>query len=80
MVVRKVGQYETGRTIGEGTFTNKETGESVAMKVLNCSTIIIKHKMINQASVKFPIFPTRDNPFVSGQKRCNLGKRDLFAL
>uniref|UniRef100_A0A6V7QVE3 non-specific serine/threonine protein kinase n=1 Tax=Ananas comosus var. bracteatus TaxID=296719 RepID=A0A6V7QVE3_ANACO len=39
MGVRKVGKYEVGRTIGEGTFAkvkfaqNTETGESVAMKI-----------------------------------------------
>lgn len=43
MVVRKVGKYEIGRTIGEGNFAkvkfaqNTETGESVAMKVLDRS-------------------------------------------
>ncbi|KAL6527302.1 CBL-interacting serine/threonine-protein kinase 8 [Orobanche gracilis] len=53
MVVRKVGKYEVGRTIGQGTFAkvkfaqNTETGESVAMKVLDRSTII-KHKMVDQ--------------------------------
>ncbi|KAK8465676.1 hypothetical protein PHAVU_009G145400 [Phaseolus vulgaris] len=53
MVLRKVGKYEIGRTIGEGTFAkvkfaqNTETGESVAMKVLDRSTII-KHKMVDQ--------------------------------
>lgn len=53
MVLRKVGKYEIGRTIGEGTFAkvkfaqNTETGESVAMKVLDRSAII-KHKMADQ--------------------------------
>jgi 5'-AMP-activated protein kinase catalytic alpha subunit len=53
MVLRKVGKYEIGRTIGEGTFAkvkfaqNTETGESVAMKILDRSTII-KHKMADQ--------------------------------
>jgi serine/threonine protein kinase len=55
MVVRKVGKYEIGRTIGEGTFAkvkfaqNTETGESVAMKVLDRNTII-KHKMVDQVN------------------------------
>lgn len=50
---RKVGKYEVGRTIGEGTFAkvkfakNVETGESVAVKVMTKSTIL-KHKMVNQ--------------------------------
>lgn len=48
-----MGKYEVGRTIGEGTFAkvkfaqNTETGESVAMKVLDRSTIL-KHKMVDQ--------------------------------
>lgn len=53
MVTRKVGKYEVGRTIGEGTFAkvkfaqNTETAENVAMKVLSKSTIL-KHKMVEQ--------------------------------
>ena len=52
-VSRKVGKYEVGRTIGEGTFAkvkfarNIETGESVAMKILAKSTIL-KHRMVDQ--------------------------------
>ncbi|EEF37948.1 CBL-interacting serine/threonine-protein kinase 24 [Ricinus communis] len=52
-VSRKVGKYEVGRTIGEGTFAkvkfaqNLETGESVAMKVMAKSTIL-KHRMVDQ--------------------------------
>lgn len=50
---RKVGKYEVGRTIGEGTFAkvkfaqNRETGDSVAMKVLFKSAIL-KHRMVDQ--------------------------------
>lgn len=53
MVVRKVGKYELGRTIGEGTFAkvkfaqNTETGESVAMKIVDRNTIL-KRKMVDQ--------------------------------
>ena len=53
MVMRKVGKYEVGRTIGEGTFAkvkfaqNSETGESVAMKILD-KEAILKHKMVDQ--------------------------------
>lgn len=56
MVMRKVGKYEVGRTIGEGTFAkvkfaqNTETGESVAMKVLDRQTVL-KHKMVEQVGV-----------------------------
>lgn len=53
MATRKVGKYEVGRTIGEGTFAkvkfaqNTETGQSVAMKVLSKNTVL-KHKMVDQ--------------------------------
>lgn len=53
MKTRKVGKYDVGRTIGEGTFAkvkfaqNIETGESFAMKVLAKSTIL-KHRMVDQ--------------------------------
>ena len=54
-VRRKIGQYEVGRTIGEGTFAkvkfakNTETGESVAIKVMAKGTIL-KHRMVEQVS------------------------------
>ncbi|XP_077234058.1 CBL-interacting serine/threonine-protein kinase 8-like [Tasmannia lanceolata] len=69
MVVRKVGRYEIGRTIGEGTFAkvkfaqNTETGESVAMKVLDRSTII-KHKMVDQIKREISIMKLVRHPFV----------------
>ena len=52
-MTRRVGKYELGRTIGEGTFAkvkfaiNTETGESVAVKVL-AKTTILKHRMVDQ--------------------------------
>ncbi|XP_027772475.1 CBL-interacting serine/threonine-protein kinase 8-like [Solanum pennellii] len=69
MVVRKVGKYEVGRTIGEGTFAkvkfaqNTETGESVAMKVLDRSTII-KHKMVDQIKQEISIMKLVRHPYV----------------
>ncbi|CAK9232434.1 unnamed protein product [Sphagnum troendelagicum] len=53
MGMRRVGKYEVGRTIGEGNFAkvkfaqNTETGESVAMKVLDKETVL-EHKMVDQ--------------------------------
>lgn len=50
---RKLGKYELGRTIGEGTFAkvkfaqNTQTGENVAVKILAKSTIL-KHRMVEQ--------------------------------
>ncbi|KAF8404758.1 hypothetical protein HHK36_009647 [Tetracentron sinense] len=69
MVLRKVGKYEVGRTIGEGTFAkvkfaqNTETGESVAMKVLDRSTII-KHKMVDQIKREISIMKLVRHPYV----------------
>lgn len=69
MVVRKVGKYEVGRTIGEGTFAkvkfaqNTETGESVAMKILDRSTII-KHKMVDQIKREISIMKLVRHPHV----------------
>ncbi|KNA24768.1 hypothetical protein SOVF_013030 isoform A [Spinacia oleracea] len=69
MVVRKVGKYEIGRTIGEGTFAkvkfaqNTETGESVAMKVLDRSAIL-KHKMVEQIKREITIMKLVRHPHV----------------
>ncbi|XP_009398325.2 CBL-interacting protein kinase 23 isoform X2 [Musa acuminata AAA Group] len=49
----RVGKYELGRTLGEGTFAkvkfamNFETGENVAIKILDKDKIL-RHKMIDQ--------------------------------
>lgn len=48
-----MGRYELGRTLGEGTFAkvkfarNVETGENVAIKILDKEKVL-KHKMIGQ--------------------------------
>lgn len=53
---RRVGKYEVGRTIGEGTFAkvkfarNSETGEPVALKILDKEKVL-KHKMAEQVFV-----------------------------
>lgn len=49
----RVGKYELGRTLGEGTFAkvkfarNTETGDNVAIKIVNKEKIL-KHKMVEQ--------------------------------
>ncbi|XXG50708.1 hypothetical protein AAC387_Pa02g4656 [Persea americana] len=54
-VKRRVGKYEVGRTIGEGTFAkvkfarNSETQEPVALKILDREKVL-KHKMVEQIS------------------------------
>ncbi|XXG45728.1 hypothetical protein AAC387_Pa02g0726 [Persea americana] len=67
MVTRKVGKYEVGRTIGEGTFAkvkfaqNTETGQSVAMKVLSKNTVL-KHKMVDQIKREISIMKIVRHP------------------
>ncbi|XP_022144940.1 CBL-interacting serine/threonine-protein kinase 24 isoform X1 [Momordica charantia] len=66
---RKVGKYEVGRTVGEGTFAkvkfarNTETGESVAMKVLAKSSIL-KHKMVEQIKREISIMKIVRHPHI----------------
>lgn len=67
MKTRKVGKYDVGRTIGEGTFAkvkfaqNIETGESFAMKVLAKSTIL-KHRMVDQIKREISIMKIVRHP------------------
>ncbi|KAJ4953624.1 hypothetical protein NE237_030456 [Protea cynaroides] len=67
MVMKRLGKYEVGRTIGEGTFAkvkfaqNTETGESVAVKVLAKSSIL-KHKMVNQIKREISIMKIVRHP------------------
>lgn len=66
---RRVGKYEVGRTVGEGTFAkvkfavNTETGQSVAVKVLAKSTIL-KHKMVNQIKREISIMKIVRHPYI----------------
>ncbi|KAE9601811.1 hypothetical protein Lal_00040963 [Lupinus albus] len=66
-VRRKIGKYEVGRTIGEGTFAkvkfakNTETGESVAIKVMAKRTIL-KHKMVEQIKREISIMKIVRHP------------------
>lgn len=54
----RVGKYELGKTLGEGNFAkvkfarNSETGESVAIKILDKEKVL-KHKMIGQVFFYF---------------------------
>ncbi|KAL2929629.1 CBL-interacting serine/threonine-protein kinase 24 [Bienertia sinuspersici] len=66
---RRVGKYELGRTIGEGTFAkvkfaiNTENGESVAVKILAKSSIL-KHKMVHQIKREISIMKIVRHPFI----------------
>lgn len=60
-IKRRVGKYEVGRTIGEGTFAkvkfarNSETGEAVALKILDKEKVL-KHKMAEQVVLSNMMF------------------------
>ncbi|RZB56417.1 CBL-interacting protein kinase 24 isoform C [Glycine soja] len=66
-VRRKIGKYEVGRTIGEGTFAkvkfarNSETGESVAIKVM-AKTTILQHRMVEQIKREISIMKIVRHP------------------
>ena len=66
-VRNKIGKYEVGRTIGEGTFAkvkfakNTDTGDSVAIKVMAKSTIL-KHRMVEQIKREISIMKIVRHP------------------
>lgn len=66
-VRRKIGKYEVGRTIGEGTFAKVkyakhiETGESVAIKVMAKATIL-QHRMVEQIKREISIMKIVRHP------------------
>lgn len=66
---RKVGRYELGRTLGEGTFAkvkfaiNTDNGESVALKVLDKDKIL-RHKMVDQIKREISIMKLVRHPNV----------------
>ncbi|CAA6657891.1 unnamed protein product [Spirodela intermedia] len=65
----RVGKYELGRTLGEGTFAkvkfarNLETGENVAIKILDKEKIL-KHKMISQIKREISTMKLIEHPNV----------------
>jgi len=56
-VKRRVGKYELGRTIGEGTFAkvrfakNTENGDPVAIKILDKEKVQ-RHRLVEQVSIR----------------------------
>lgn len=56
----RVGKYEIGKTLGEGTFAkvkfarNVETGVNVAIKVLDKDQVL-RHKMVEQVSLSLSL-------------------------
>ncbi|KAK6141765.1 hypothetical protein DH2020_024492 [Rehmannia glutinosa] len=69
-IKRRIGKYEVGRTIGEGTYAkvkfarNIETGEHVAIKILD-KDMVLKHKMAEQ--VHFISLLRKSSPVIVGE-------------
>ncbi|XP_068661486.1 CBL-interacting protein kinase 32-like [Aristolochia californica] len=68
-IKRRIGKYELGRTIGEGTFAKVkfgktvETGEPVALKILDKEKVL-KHKMVEQIKREIAIMKLIKHPNV----------------
>ncbi|KAM7265253.1 hypothetical protein ACFE04_002936 [Oxalis oulophora] len=68
---RKLGKYEVGRTVGEGTFAkvkyakNTLTGLSVAIKVMDKATIL-KNRMVDQIKREISIMKIVRHPNIVG--------------
>ncbi|KAM2095098.1 hypothetical protein ACFX1R_018951 [Malus domestica] len=82
---RKVGKYEVGRMVGEGTFgkvkfaRNCETGESVAMKILAKSTIL-KHRMVDQIKREISIMKIVRHPNIVRLHEVLAGRAKIFII
>lgn len=84
-VKKKLGKYEVGRTIGEGTFAkvkfaqNTETGETVAIKVMEKSTIL-KHKMVDQIKREISIMKIVRHPYIVRLHEVLAGRTKIYIV
>ncbi|GMI89225.1 CBL-INTERACTING PROTEIN KINASE 24, SNF1-RELATED PROTEIN KINASE 3.11, SALT OVERLY SENSITIVE 2 [Hibiscus trionum] len=82
---KKLGKYEIGRTIGEGTFAkvkfakNTDTGENVAIKVL-AKTTILKHGMIDQIKREISIMKIVKHPYIVRLHEVLTGKTKIYII
>ena len=85
MSVKRVGKYEIGRTLGEGTFgkvkhgVNVETNEHVAIKVLDKDKIQ-KQNMGNQIKREISIMKMVCHRYVVGMKEVLASKSKIFIV
>ncbi|KAH7650628.1 Non-specific serine/threonine protein kinase protein [Dioscorea alata] len=83
--MKKVGKYEVGRTIGEGTFSkvkfaqNIDTGDTVAMKVL-ARTTILKHRMVNQIKREISIMKIVRHPNIVRLHEVLAGETKIYII
>ncbi|KAK8654980.1 hypothetical protein V6N13_107573 [Hibiscus sabdariffa] len=82
---KKLGKYEIGRTIGEGTFAkvkfakNTDTGENVAIKVL-AKTTILKHGMIDQIKREISIMKIVKHPNIVRLHEVLAGRTKIYII
>ncbi|XP_031505253.1 CBL-interacting protein kinase 23 isoform X2 [Nymphaea colorata] len=81
----RVGKYEVGRTIGEGNFAkvkfarNVETGESVAIKILDKDKVL-KHKMIGQIKREISTMKLIKHPNVIQMHEVMASKTKIYII
>ena len=84
-MVKKVGKYELGRTLGEGTFgkvkyaINCETNEAVAIKVLDKEKIQ-KQNMGNQIKKEISIMKMVKHKYIVGMIEVLASKTKIFIV
>ena len=84
-MVKKVGKYELGRTLGEGTFgkvkyaVNTETNEAVAIKVLDKEKIQ-KQNMGNQIKKEISIMKMVKHQYIVGMIEVLASKTKIFIV
>ncbi|CAA2967989.1 CBL-interacting kinase 32 [Olea europaea subsp. europaea] len=84
-VKRRIGKYEVGRTIGEGTFAkvkfakNSETGEPVALKILDKDKVL-KNKMSEQIKREIATMKLIKHPHVVRLNEVMASKTKIFIV
>ncbi|KAK8455868.1 hypothetical protein SEVIR_4G231900v4 [Setaria viridis] len=82
---KRVGRYEVGRTIGQGTFAkvkfavDAETGAAVAMKVLDKETIL-SHRMLHQIKREISIMKIVRHPNIVRLNEVLAGKTKIYII
>ncbi|CAL5042032.1 unnamed protein product [Urochloa decumbens] len=82
---KRVGRYEVGRTIGQGTFAkvkfavDADTGAAVAMKVLDKETILT-HRMLHQIKREISIMKIVRHPNIVRLNEVLAGKTKIYII
>ncbi|XP_075512018.1 CBL-interacting serine/threonine-protein kinase 3-like isoform X1 [Primulina tabacum] len=84
-VGRRIGKYEIGKTIGQGSFAkvklakNCETGQSVALKIIN-KDLVLKHKMTEQIKREIATMKLIKHPNVIRLYEVMASKTKIFII